>query len=208
MTQRQWCMLLPKDRPKSNDDSSFLKSKKESDLAIKIATDLTDAPEIVDENLIKKHNIKMETVELSHWYGDNHVLAGISMPIFENKVTAIIGPSGCGKSTFLRDLNRMNDLVRIARVAGKVLLDGQNIYAPDVDVVQLRKRIGMVFQKPNPFPMSIENNVFCPLIGLSILRKYGIVFFILVFQFFIGLLFPSFHLFSIQDSYLLFNEIS
>ncbi|MFW9922024.1 MAG: phosphate ABC transporter ATP-binding protein PstB [Candidatus Thorarchaeota archaeon] len=81
------------------------------------------------------------------------------MPVFKNKVTAIIGPSGCGKSTFLRDLNRMNDLVSISRISGEVLLDGQNIYDKSVDVVQLRKRIGMVFQKPNPFPMSIEDNV-------------------------------------------------
>ncbi|MBD3189124.1 MAG: phosphate ABC transporter ATP-binding protein [Candidatus Heimdallarchaeota archaeon] len=101
----------------------------------------------------------METEELSHWYGDNRVLMGISMPIFKHQVTAIIGPSGCGKSTFLRDLNRLNDMVPIARVAGKVFLDEKNIYDPDVDVVRLRKRIGMVFQKPNPFPMSIENNV-------------------------------------------------
>ncbi|MEA2071486.1 MAG: phosphate ABC transporter ATP-binding protein PstB [Asgard group archaeon] len=101
----------------------------------------------------------METIELSHWYGDNHVLSSISMPIFKNKVTAIIGPSGCGKSTFLRDLNRMNDLVASSRVSGKVLLDGQNVYDEKIDVVQLRKRIGMVFQKPNPFPMSIEKNI-------------------------------------------------
>ncbi|NHJ84395.1 MAG: phosphate ABC transporter ATP-binding protein [Asgard group archaeon] len=101
----------------------------------------------------------METIELSHWYGDHRVLSGISMPLFKNKVTAIIGPSGCGKSTYLRDLNRMNDLVSISRISGEVLLDGQNIYAPNIDVVHLRKRIGMVFQKPNPFPMSIENNI-------------------------------------------------
>jgi len=131
----------------------------EAKLAIKIAADLTDPPEIVREDLIKTHEIKMESVELSHWYGDNRVLSGISMPIFKNRVTAIIGPSGCGKSTFLRDLNRMNDLVKIARIAGEILLDGQNIYSEGIDVVQLRKRIGMVFQKPNPFPMSIENNV-------------------------------------------------
>ncbi len=133
--------------------------REEAKLAIKIAADLTDPPEIVREELIKTHELKMESVELSHWYGDNRVLSGISMPIFKNRVTAIIGPSGCGKSTFLRDLNRLNDLVKIARIAGQILLDGQDIYAEHIDVVQLRKRIGMVFQKPNPFPMSIENNI-------------------------------------------------
>ncbi|MHA1155031.1 MAG: phosphate ABC transporter ATP-binding protein PstB [Candidatus Heimdallarchaeota archaeon] len=101
----------------------------------------------------------MEVVGLSHWYGDNQVLSDISMPIFKNKVTAIIGPSGCGKSTFLRDLNRMNDLVSISRISGDILLGNKNIYDDDIDVVQLRKRIGMVFQKPNPFPMPIENNI-------------------------------------------------
>ncbi|MHA1185375.1 MAG: phosphate ABC transporter ATP-binding protein PstB [Candidatus Heimdallarchaeota archaeon] len=108
---------------------------------------------------MQDQEIKMETIELSHWYGDNRVLSGISMPIFKNKVTAIIGPSGCGKSTFLRDLNRMNDLVPISRISGDVKLDDQSIYEENIDVVQLRKRIGMVFQKPNPFPMSIENNI-------------------------------------------------
>lgn len=76
-----------------------------------------------------------------------------------NQITALIGPSGCGKSTFLRTLNRMNDLIEGVRVEGKVLLDGQDIYAPDVDVVGLRKRVGMVFQRPNPFPMSVYDNV-------------------------------------------------
>ncbi|MBK5114620.1 MAG: phosphate ABC transporter ATP-binding protein [Candidatus Heimdallarchaeota archaeon] len=101
----------------------------------------------------------METINLSHWYGDNQVLSGISLPMFKNRVTAIIGASGCGKSTFLRDLNRMNDLISSARIAGQVLLDGQDIYEKNVDLNQLRKRIGMVFQKANPFAMSIENNV-------------------------------------------------
>jgi phosphate transport system ATP-binding protein len=140
-------------------DQEDFKSSDEAKLAIKIATDLTDHPNIIDKDLLKDQELKMETKNLSHWYADNQVLSGISMPIVKNKVTAIIGPSGCGKSTFLRDLNRMNDLIPIARVSGKVLLDGRNIYDDDIDVVQLRKRIGMVFQKPNPFPMSIENNV-------------------------------------------------
>ncbi|HUU78612.1 MAG TPA: phosphate ABC transporter ATP-binding protein PstB [candidate division Zixibacteria bacterium] len=101
----------------------------------------------------------MEARNLSHWYADNRVLVDISMPVFQNRVTAIIGPSGCGKTTFLRDFNRMNDLISISRVSGQVLLDGQNIYEKDVNLVTLRKRVGMVFQKPNPFPMTIENNI-------------------------------------------------
>ena len=134
-------------------------SEEKAQLAIKIASDLTDKPDIIDESLIRDQEIKMETIELSHWYGDNRVLSGISLPVFKNKVTAIIGPSGCGKSTFLRDLNRLNDLIPISRISGDVKLDGHSIYEDGIDVVKLRKTIGMVFQKPNPFPMSIENNI-------------------------------------------------
>jgi len=134
-------------------------TENKAQLAIKIASDLTDKPEIIDESLIRDQEIKMETIELSHWYGDNRVLSGISLPVFKNKVTAIIGPSGCGKSTFLRDLNRLNDLIPISRISGDVKLDGHSIYEDGIDVVKLRKTIGMVFQKPNPFPMSIENNI-------------------------------------------------
>jgi len=153
-------IFLPANTRDSSSKAKTLDVKsEEAKLAIKIAADLTDPPEIVREELIKTHELKMESKELSHWYGDNRVLSGIYMPIFKNRVTALIGPAGCGKSTFLRDLNRMNDLVKIARIAGEILLDGQNIYEEHIDVVQLRKRIGMVFQKPNPFPMSIENNI-------------------------------------------------
>ena len=140
-------------------DNQDFDRQKDAAIAIKIASELTDDLEIVSDELIRTHDLKMETIELSHWYGDNRVLSGISLPMFKNRVTAIIGPSGCGKSTFLRDLNRMNDLISSARIAGQVLLDGQDIYAKDVDLNQLRKRIGMVFQKPNPFAMSIENNI-------------------------------------------------
>ena len=150
---------MPSNSEQTSKKPKISKDSEEAKLAIKIATDLTDRPDIVKEELIKTHEIKMESIELSHWYGDNRVLSGISMPIFKNRVTAIIGPSGCGKSTFLRDLNRMNDLIKSARIAGQILLDGKDIYAEDVDVVKLRKRIGMVFQKPNPFPMTIENNI-------------------------------------------------
>ncbi|MCS6986865.1 MAG: phosphate ABC transporter ATP-binding protein PstB [Sphingomonadaceae bacterium] len=93
------------------------------------------------------------------WYGPKHALKGVSLDITRENVTAFIGPSGCGKSTFLRCFNRMNDTVAGARVEGRIELDGQDIHAPEMDVVQLRARVGMVFQKPNPFPKSIYENV-------------------------------------------------
>ena len=97
--------------------------------------------------------------DVDFYYGPKKALSDIDMDIVPNKVTALIGPSGCGKSTFLRCLNRMNDTIAGARIQGQVLLNGQNIYAPDVDVVDLRQRVGMVFQKPNPFPQSLFDNV-------------------------------------------------
>jgi len=96
---------------------------------------------------------------LNLWYGEKQALKDISLEIPEKKITALIGPSGCGKSTFIRCLNRMNDLVERVVIEGEVLYDSINIYGKDVDVVEIRKRIGMVFQKPNPFPMSIFDNV-------------------------------------------------
>lgn len=102
---------------------------------------------------------KIETNDVHLFYGSKHALKGISMTIARNSVTAFIGPSGCGKSTFLRLFNRMNDLIPGVRIEGEILLDGVNIYAKDSDPVQLRKRVGMVFQKPNPFPKSIYENV-------------------------------------------------
>lgn len=96
---------------------------------------------------------------LDFYYGASKALSNISIEIEPRKVTALIGPSGCGKSTFLRCLNRMNDTIAGTRVEGKILLDGKNIYDPDMDVVTLRQRVGMVFQKPNPFPQSIYDNV-------------------------------------------------
>ncbi len=104
-------------------------------------------------------NNKLEVRDFNFYYGDFQALIDLNMPIHENQITALIGPSGCGKSTFLRSLNRMNDTIGIARAEGEVLLDGKNVYDPDVDVVDLRQRIGMVFQRPNPFPQSIYNNV-------------------------------------------------
>ncbi len=102
---------------------------------------------------------KMTVRDLELFYGDFQALKGISLPIKERQITALIGPSGCGKSTFLRCLNRMNDTIAHVRVNGEVLLDGENIYAQDFDVVTLRQRVGMVFQRPNPFPQSVFDNV-------------------------------------------------
>ena len=102
---------------------------------------------------------KMSAINLDFYYGTFHALHDISLDLVGNQVTALIGPSGCGKSTFLRCLNRMNDLIVRSRVYGQILLDGVNIYADSVDVVELRRRVGMVFQKPNPFPKTIYENV-------------------------------------------------
>jgi phosphate transport system ATP-binding protein len=102
---------------------------------------------------------KIKVEHLHFHYGDFLALSDISMGIQERQITALIGPSGCGKSTFLRCLNRMNDTIRGTRVEGTVLLDGQDIYAPGTAVVELRRRVGMVFQRPNPFPQSVFNNV-------------------------------------------------
>ena len=102
---------------------------------------------------------KIEIRNLNLHYGENHALKNINMDIQKNGITAFIGPSGCGKSTFLKCLNRMNDLVPIAKVEGQILLDGEDIYASDVDTTRLRKKVGMVFQQPNPFPMSIYDNI-------------------------------------------------
>ena len=101
---------------------------------------------------------KLETTDLHLWYGNFEALKGISMAIPEKEITAFIGPSGCGKSTYLKTLNRMNDLVEGCRIQGKVTLDGEDIYG-NMDVNLLRRRVGMVFQKPNPFPMSIYDNI-------------------------------------------------
>jgi phosphate transport system ATP-binding protein len=102
---------------------------------------------------------KMTARDVSVWYGQKQAINNVSIDIDMDNVTAFIGPSGCGKSTFLRTLNRMNDTVASARFDGKITLDGEDIYAPSMDVVQLRARVGMVFQKPNPFPKSIYENV-------------------------------------------------
>jgi phosphate transport system ATP-binding protein len=119
----------------------------------------------------QQESTKISVQDLHLYYGDNHALHGINMDIYANQITALIGPSGCGKSTFLRCLNRMNDLIKSVRVDGKVIIDSKNIYDKDVDEVAVRKRIGMVFQQPNPFPKSIYENVAYAPLKHSIVKK-------------------------------------
>jgi phosphate transport system ATP-binding protein len=107
----------------------------------------------------EEHEIKMSGRDVCVFYGEKQALFDVSLDIRDRSVTALIGPSGCGKSTFLRCLNRMNDTIEGCRVTGRIELDGENVYSPKVDPVQLRARVGMVFQKPNPFPKSIFENV-------------------------------------------------
>lgn len=119
-----------------------------------------------DTNLL---DIKVKSEKLNLWYGEKQALFDISLDIYKNNITALIGPSGCGKSTFLRCLNRMNDLISSVKIDGSVIIDKKNIYDKDVDEVSVRKRVGMVFQQPNPFPKSIYENVsYAPI-------KHGIV---------------------------------
>ena len=103
--------------------------------------------------------VKMTARDVRVFYGDNEAIHGVDLDVIENEVIAFIGPSGCGKSTFLRCLNRMNDTIDICRVTGSIKMDGRDIYDPSLDVVQLRAQVGMVFQKPNPFPKSIYENI-------------------------------------------------
>ena len=105
------------------------------------------------------NSTKIRVEHLQLHFGDHHVLKDVDMYIQKNAVTALIGPSGCGKSTFLKCLNRMNDLVDSVLISGKIHIDGEDIYAPGVDTTLLRKKVGMVFQQPNPFPMSIYDNI-------------------------------------------------
>jgi phosphate transport system ATP-binding protein len=113
---------------------------------------------------------KMNVTDLNVYYGENHAIKDVSLNIADREVTALMGPSGCGKSTFLRALNRMHDLTRGARVTGTVLLDGEDLYAPTADLVRVRQRVGMVFQRPNPFPKSIFDNV---AYGLRLKTRYS-----------------------------------
>jgi phosphate transport system ATP-binding protein len=112
-----------------------------------------------DPAVVVETTAKIDVAAMNFYYGPRRVLERINVKVHPNQVTALIGPSGCGKSTFLRSLNRMNDIVPGARVEGTICIDGQDIYAPSVDVVDLRRRVGMVFQKSNPFPKSVFDNV-------------------------------------------------
>ena len=116
---------------------------------------MTTAPPVT----ARVENPLVQARDVNVFYGDKQALFGISLDIEQGKVTSLIGPSGCGKTTFLKCLNRMNDLIDICRIEGAITIDGQDIYAPEVDVVQLRAHVGMVFQRPNPFPKSIFENV-------------------------------------------------
>ena len=120
-------------------------------VAAQVMEQVTPPVKIVEEDV----TLKMDAVGVDVFYGDKQALFDVSLGIRQNRVTSLIGPSGCGKSTFLRCLNRMNDVIDICRVTGDITMDGRNIYSADVDVVELRARVGMVFQKPNPFPKSI-----------------------------------------------------
>jgi phosphate transport system ATP-binding protein len=119
-------------------------------------------PTYVHDEVIAEDAV-LEVDGFDLWYGNKQALFDITMPVPRGKVTALIGPSGCGKSTLLRSVNRLNDLIDSVRIAGDMRFEGESIYAPGVDVIELRRRMGMVFQKPNPFPMSVEENVVYPL---------------------------------------------
>jgi len=138
----------------AKDDTAFTQVPEPAPRLDEAVADNPTAAEPVDEAMPK---MRAEHIEV--FYGEKQAIRGVSIEVHEDKVTAFIGPSGCGKSTFLRCLNRMNDTIAGARVAGRIELDGQDINSPDMDVVQLRARVGMVFQKPNPFPKSIFENV-------------------------------------------------
>ena len=112
---------------------------------------------IMNQNSTLTAHIRTENLNL--WFGDKQVLQNVNIPIYDKKITALIGPSGCGKSTLLRCFNRMNDLIPEARIKGKVLLNEENIYKSRIDVTKVRTKVGMVFQRPNPFPKSIYNNI-------------------------------------------------
>src|ERR1044071_7824344 len=129
-----------------------------------MASPLIKAPTAVVQPTTSPKVPLIEIDGLSLYYGGNKALKNISLKVCERIVTALIGPSGCGKSTLLRCINRMNDLIESVRIDGDMLLNGESIYGPHVDVIDLRKRRGMVFQRPNPFPMSIFENVVYPLL--------------------------------------------
>ena len=126
----------------------------------------TDKPRVTGGTPDDTNEVIIELEDVDVFYGDFHAVDGVTIPVREKEITAFIGPSGCGKSTVLRSINRMNDLIESARVEGRIAYHGVDLYAPGVDPVEIRRRIGMVFQKPNPFPKSIYDNIaFGPRIG-------------------------------------------
>jgi phosphate transport system ATP-binding protein len=152
-------------------DVSLAAEKKSSSVS-EVATEAADAPSVQAAPPKAAHDDGYRTVgdftsakpvmqarQVDVFYGDNHAIQKVNLDIGRNEVIALIGPSGCGKSTFIRCLNRMNDTIESARITGDITLDGENIYARHMDVVMLRARVGMVFQKPNPFPKSVYENV-------------------------------------------------
>lgn len=124
----------------------------------RVENDDSEIRTVKNNNEVTESKTLIDVKNMNLWYGDNHAIKDVSLAIPQNRITALIGPSGCGKSTFLKSLNRMNDLVEGVKIEGKLTLGGVDIYK-DIDVSVLRRRVGMVFQKPNPFPMSIYDNV-------------------------------------------------
>ena len=130
----------------------------QSQMQVQLAAAATTKPDDKPD-LLATNGVKIAARDVSVYYGDKQALFDVTVDIAKNAVTSFIGPSGCGKSTFLRCMNRMNDTIPICRFAGEITMDGQDIYSPELDVVELRARVGMVFQKPNPFPKSIYENI-------------------------------------------------
>ena len=156
--------LLPKESP-DRDGVEVDSEKNLREEGVGTADGVQDGPVLVSRENRQTvgdatvENPRMTCRKVNVYYGDNHAIKNVSLDIGRNEVIAMIGPSGCGKSTFLRSLNRMNDTIEGCRVTGEITLDGINIYDPKVDVVPLRAQVGMVFQKPNPFPKSIYDNI-------------------------------------------------
>jgi len=143
-------------KPSKSDDEAVPKPPHQT---VSIKTDVGSAVAADSADDLSKAETKCSVTDLSFYYGPSQALMNVSLTIPKQRVTALIGPSGCGKSTFLRCLNRMNDMIQNTRVEGEILIDGDDIYSHGTDVVELRKRVGMVFQKSNPFPKSIFENV-------------------------------------------------
>lgn len=148
---------LEQDKPVNPDHTQFTSETDQKRQSTSFVSQFDTSASTKKDNA--QSTVKISTNDVHVYYGEAEAIKGIDLNIYENEVIAFIGPSGCGKSTFLRTLNRMNDTIDSCRVAGKVLLDQQDIYDPNLDVVLLRAQVGMVFQKPNPFPKSIFDNV-------------------------------------------------